>query len=550
MDQSSEAKEKELSAGETGESAPTVSTQDGGDPGREALQAAVGESPKREGSSRHQREFEVIRGEVLKVRFKKPEVDFVIFELKPPPGSAPTVVVGNGSDVSAGIEVVVTGEFVSHQKFGKQFKAKNIALVPPSSTAGITKYLSSGIIPGIGPTLAKRVAAHFGEETLKILERTPQRIEEVSGIGKQKAKAIVEYLSENSSLHEISRFLTEHHIAPGLAQRIYKRYGNRSIERLKENPYLLARDLVGVGFQTADSVAVRLGIELDSPERHRAGLLYTIERSRDDGHCYLPTNVLFTATENLLGTSPSLSEHETQLHLLKDEGLVIVEEDRVYPSTLATAEKWIAEFVNDRLVPRKHRLLDELTTEGTLRRVEKELKIQFSNEQRSAVDACLTYKLLVITGGPGCGKTTVTRAIVETLQDANCSIMLTAPTGRAAQRMSQVCNAPAKTIHRLLRFDPFSKKFYHGPDAPLEVDGKKVDVVIVDEASMIDLPLAHSLFSAIPKDATLILVGDKDQLPSVGPGRVFGELLSVAEVPTIKLSLLYRRDNASLINEV
>ena len=495
-------------------------------------------------------QLEVIRGEVERVRFKKAESDFVIFELKAKDTLSSTVVVGNGADIAAGLEVIITGEFVTHPRFGAQFKARNISIVPPSSTDGITKYLASGVIPGIGPTLARRVAEHFGGETLNILERTPERIQEVSGIGSSKAHAIATYLEENKSLHEITRFLTEHHIQPGLANRIYKRYGNRSIERLKQNPYLLARDVVGVGFRTADSVALRLGIELESPERHRAGLLYSLERARDDGHCFLPREALFSSCESLLETHPSLVDHEQRLRELHEEKLVSTRDEHVYLTSLAHAEEYIATFAVERLTPRKKMLLDELEMEKTIRRVEGDLAITFSNEQRKAVHAALSYRLLLLTGGPGCGKTTVTRAIVEALAEAGCNIALTAPTGRAAQRMSQVCNLPAKTIHRLLRFDPFTRRFIHNESFPIEQDEKQVDAIIVDESSMIDLLLAQSLFSAIPHNATIILVGDKDQLPSVGPGRVFGELLSITEIPTITLSQLYRREETSRINDI
>ena len=549
MDQTRESKDAQIIGSQEGKpakdkpSAASLTTSGAVVPASEL-------SKKANSSGARSSELEVIRGEVERVRFKKPDTDFVIFELKPNSATASTVVVGSGADVAPGLEVVLTGEFVTHPRFGKQFKAKNIAVVPPSSTDGITKYLASGVIPGIGPTLARRVAEHFGGETLNILERTPSRIQEVSGIGANKAHAIATYLEENKSLHEITRFLTEHHIAPGLANRIYKRYGNRSIERLKENPYLLARDVVGVGFRTADSVALRLGIELESPERHRAGLLYSLERARDDGHCFLPREALFSSCENLLETTPSLFDHEQRLRELDEEKLIVIKDENVYLSTLASAEEYVARFAVERLAPRKKMLLEELEMERTIRRVEKDLSITFSNEQRKAVHAALSYRLLLLTGGPGCGKTTVTRAIVEALTAAGCNIALTAPTGRAAQRMSQVCNLPAKTIHRLLRFDPFTRRFIHGESFPVEQDEKPIDAVIVDESSMIDLPLAQSLFSAIPKDATIILVGDKDQLPSVGPGRVFGELLSVTEIPTITLSQLYRREESSHINDI
>ncbi|MCB0320399.1 MAG: AAA family ATPase, partial [Bdellovibrionales bacterium] len=310
------------------------------------------------------------------------------------------------------------------------------------------------------------------------------------------------------------------------------------------------KDIRGIGFATADSVAIRLGMDPHSVERQKAGILFTLERSRTDGHCFLPTQKLLSGAHSLLG----FPIHEDTLTLLlrnlEDDGDIVVEEDRVYLTSLSNAEMAVAEFVAHRCEPWEKPLVSEAIALETLRRVQSDLNITFSEEQRSAVIAAMRYPLLILTGGPGCGKTTVTRAIVETFLAAGKVLALTAPTGRAAQRLSQVCNHPAKTIHRLLRFDPFSKKFYHGANAPLEVDGNLVDAVIIDEASMIDLVLAKDLFSAIPKNTACILVGDRDQLPSVGPGKVFGDLISVSKMPTVKLSLLYRRGESSTINEV
>jgi exodeoxyribonuclease V alpha subunit len=342
------------------------------------------------------------------------------------------------------------------------------------------------------------------------------------------------------------RFLVEHSVSTGLAERIFERYGTHSVEVLKHDPYLLAREMRGIGFLTADRIALNLGLKRDAPQRLKAGIYHALERSADDGHCYLEKPKLFEAACQLLELDP-----ETDLNLylegLITEGYIVKEcrfagREALYLKHLERAEVFVAEFVAKRIEPWDERPISEHDVVTCTQRTEAEMGIKFSAEQRHAIECAASQRFLIITGGPGCGKTTVTRAIASLFFRAKKRLLLAAPTGRAAQRLAQVCDKPASTIHRLLRYDPHQGAFRHGINDPLICDG-----LIVDEASMLDIELAKHLFSAVPAGATLILVGDKDQLPSVGPGRVFGDLVSVSKATTISLSQLFRRSEQSHI---
>lgn len=492
-------------------------------------------------------EPQVLRGVIERVTFRNPSNGFAVMQLKVPERSEYHTLVGTVPDSSIGIgaHVVARGTFQKHPKFGHQFSLSGVTLVPPETSEGIARYLGSGLIKGIGPKTAERLVSKFGERTLEIINKYPERVAQVEGIGKHKAHLLSEFISEKSEIQEIMRFLMEHNVSSGLAQRIYSQYSARAIEVLSDDPYRLARDMRGVGFITADSLAMNLGLTHDSPQRLKAGLHYALEKATDDGHCYLPKDVLRQRAIALLGIDEGY-DLEPYVEELMAEGYVEAFEDGVYLRHLHKAERFVADFVAKRCIPLDKPLLKPDVISAQFGKAEKALGITLSFEQKDAVQRAFNFPLLLITGGPGCGKTTLIRAITTVCRETERRVRLAAPTGRAAQKMSQVCDLPASTIHRLLKYDPVKRGFLHDANQPLE----DIDVLVVDESSMIDIMLARDLFSAISSETTVVLVGDKDQLPSVGPGRVFGDLLAVPEVPKISLTQLFRRSEQSRITSI
>lgn len=489
-------------------------------------------------------EEEVVRGVVQRVTFRNAENGYAVLQISVPDQREQLTVVGTHLEPKVGAHLVVRGRYRDHPKFGRQFHASVITETAPTSIDGLETYLGSGLIKGIGPKTAKRIVEEFGGDALEVIHRDPERLAKIPGIGRHKAVMLSQAFAEQSDVREVTRFLVEHNISTGLAARIYDKYKNRAVEILSRDPYLLARDMRGVGFSTADGIAMKLGLAPHAPQRLKAGLYYSLERAADEGHCYLPLDLLVERTQVLLGSSEPLDLSPALEALLEEDYLVRLEE-KIFLRHLNRAEDFVAEFVAVRCGETGEPVVAQAETHRFLDLAARELGITFSAEQSYAVELATRHKFMIITGGPGCGKTTVTKALVSVFKHAGKSIALAAPTGRAAQRMSQVCGMPASTIHRLLRYDPARGGFLHGINDPLIAD-----VVIVDEASMIDIVLAKDLFAAIPRNATLILVGDKDQLPSVGPGRVFGDLVSLSEVKTVALSKLFRRAEESTINSI
>jgi exodeoxyribonuclease V alpha subunit len=491
-------------------------------------------------------EEQVVRGTIGRVTFHNPENGYSVLQLDLSGGGERVTVVGHLQRASIGTHIVARGVFRQHARYGRQLTATSITEVTPSSSEGIRKYLASGAVKGVGSKTAARLVARFGDKTIETILKEPEMVAALSGIGKHKAELLRTALAGQAEVQEIMRFLLEHNISQGLASKIYERYGNQAIEILSSDPYLLARDLRGVGFATADQIAKNMGLKPDAPQRLKAGLYYALEKAADDGHCYQPKAYLLQKTSVLLGIADqhelSLEEH---LESLAKEGFLVIEEDQVYLKHLYRAEEFVAQFVADRCEPREAPEIELKLIEKSLGRAQSQLGISFSAEQKQAVKDAALYRFMIITGGPGCGKTTLIRALSIMFRSAQKRLFLAAPTGRAAQRMAQVCDMSASTIHRLLRYDPATHHFLHGLNDPLPTDA-----VIIDEASMIDIQLARDLFSAIPRGATLILVGDKDQLPSVGPGRVFGDLVALKDLRTVSLTKLFRRAEESTITSI
>jgi exodeoxyribonuclease V alpha subunit len=413
----------------------------------------------------------------------------------------------------------------------------------PHTPAGIEKYLGSGLIKGIGPHFAKKLVETFGLKVFDIIGKLPGRLTEVHGIGPTRAERITASWRDQRVIRDIMVFLQGHGLGTARAVRIYKTYGDDAIGLVKQNPYRLAYDIHGIGFKTADELAAKLGIERSSPLRARAGIRYALQQLTTKGHCFYPEDELEQQAVELLGIDAAVIraalEHEIRDHSLVRD-VAAGEKPRIYLNFLHYAERELATHL--KALQSGPHPLPQIDVQKALDWVEQKVSLHLAEAQRVAVTMAARSKVLIITGGPGVGKTTIVNSILKIFTAKHLRCMLCAPTGRAAKRLIEATSCPAKTIHRLLEYDPAKGTFKHNADRPLDAD-----LVLVDEASMIDLPLAHSLLEAVPKRAALILVGDVDQLPSVGPGAVLGDLIASGVVPTARLTEVFRQAAQSQI---
>jgi len=493
-----------------------------------------------------------IRGTVERVTFRSEESGYAVLRVLPFGGSEPVTVVGNVGAAQVGEELSLQGRWVRNPRFGPQFEVESYRSVVPATLAGLQRYLGSGLIRGIGKELARRIVATFGEETLTVLEERPERLAEVKGLGPKRVERVCEAWREQRIVHEAMIFLQSHGISPLLAHRIWKRYRDETIDVLHHDPYRLAHDIPGIGFKTADRIAARLGLPPDAPARAEAAVLHALSRCTDDGHVWVPREELLERTERELDVPRGPAERALDALLLSRRVAgeppppavpapgVNWTPAELAPASLATCERGIAESLAGLLAtPATGPPIDGARA---LAWYESQASLRLAEQQREAVARALTEKVLVITGGPGTGKTTLLRAALSILHRKRLRLALAAPTGRAAKRLSEATGLPAQTVHRLLAFDPRAGGFERRRGSPLPADG-----VVIDEASMLDVVLAHHLFAAIPPEAHLILVGDVDQLPSVGPGNVLGDLIESECVPVVRLTEVFRQAAASRI---
>lgn len=430
------------------------------------------------------------------------------------------------------------------REHGQQFKAETITTTQPSTAEGIEKYLGSGMVRGIGPAFAKRLVDAFGEKVFDVIEQEPARLREVAGIGPVRQDRLLSAWAEQKMVREITVFLHSHGVGTSRAFRIYKTYGDQAIQMVTENPYRLAHDIWGIGFKTADQLAERLGVERQSDIRARAGVEYVLGTLTEDGHCAFPRDGLTTKAAEMLEIPHTIVERAID-YLLAEARLVQRTQTGdgallVYLASLNASEEMLAR--NLTALANGPHPCPSIDMEKALEWVQAQVRLTFAEGQQEAVRLAVRSKVMVITGGPGVGKTTIVNAIVRIFSAKKLRVVLCAPTGRAAKRLSETSGREAKTIHRLLEFDPKTGQFRHGPGYPLEGD-----VFVVDETSMIDLVLAHQLVRAIPLHAALILVGDVDQLPSVGPGMVLRDVIESGVVPVCRQTEVFRQAAASHI---
>ena len=485
---------------------------------------------------------EVLAGSIERVTFHNASTGFCVLRIKARGHRDLVTVVGHAAEISAGEWVTVSGVWVNSREHGQQFKAAFLRSSPPTTAEGIEKYLGSGMIRGIGPIYASKLVAAFGAEVFEVIEQAPERLREVPGIGQVRAGRIAQAWADQKVVREIMVFLHSHGVGTARAVRIFKTYGNEAVQVMAENPYRLARDIRGIGFRTADAIAARLGIEPTATIRLRAGINYALLEASGEGHCGLPTAELLKLAGELLAVEPEQIQAALDLEL--SEGSVVActlaGEPAIFLAHLHRDERRIAESLQElALGAPPWGAIDAAKAIGW---VEQRLGLQLAASQKQAVEQALASKVLVITGGPGVGKTTLINAILQILAAKKLRILLCAPTGRAAKRMAEATGLEAKTIHRLLEFDPASYGFRRNTDLPLGCD-----LLVVDETSMVDVPLMASLLAAIPPEAALLLVGDVDQLPSVGPGQVLADGINSGALAVTRLTEVFRQAASSRI---
>ncbi len=505
------------------------------------------------GALAKQQHIETILGVVERLTFHSQESGYSVARLKRPGEQDLTTIVGSFPNIQPGQTLKLVGFWRDHPKEGPQFQVTQYQETKPATLTGIEKYLGSGLIKGVGPVTAKRIVAHFGLETLDIIETQIDRLIEVPGIAKKRVKMIQTAWETQRAIKEVMIFLQDHGVSTTYAVKIYKQYGDKAITVVTDNPYQLATDIYGIGFVTADAIARNLGVPPGSEFRYRAGIFHVLGEAGEDGHCFLPQQELVEQVVKRLALPDHTPDSHTvagitaqmgQVHLGQKDQIVIQphpeHQSICYQPSFFQSEQKLAKHMSELLSATI--TVDEARVSNWIDRYTAATGMQLSPQQRQAVEMAASEHVLIITGGPGVGKTFVTRTIVALWKAMGQSIALASPTGRAAQRLSEMTGKEAKTIHRLLEFDPRSMSFQRNSDNPIPATA-----IVVDEASMIDLFLGHSLLKAVGLNTQLLLVGDIDQLPSVGPGNVLRDLIASERVPVVRLTQVFRQVATSMI---
>ena len=487
---------------------------------------------------------ETLSGVIERVTFHNLDNGYCVLKVQAKGHRELVAVVGHLPAALAGEFIEATGEWVSDRAHGQQFQAAELRTTPPHTTAGIAKYLSSGLVKGIGPKYAQKIVDVFGDKTLDVIEQSPAFLKQVKGLGPKRIELIRHSWKQNQAVHKIMAFLQSFGIGTARAVRIYKTYGENAVEQVRSNPYRLSTDIWGVGFRTADELALKLGIPRDSPRRAEAAVRYVLQEASSKGHVGLPQDLVREQTAALTDITPEIVQKAIDDLRVQDE--LVLEEvkrdesDLLYLKPLHLAECGVARGIialRSGVHP-----LPAVDVARALAWVEQKMGIEFAEAQREAVRQAITQKVLVLTGGPGTGKTTIVRAILEIFRAKSQRVALCAPTGRAAKRLTESTGQEAKTIHRLLEFDAAIGTFRRSRENPLDLD-----LLVVDETSMADLTLTNQLLRAVPAWACVVFVGDRDQLPSVGAGRVLADFIDSGTVAVVRLTEVHRQAGASFI---
>jgi exodeoxyribonuclease V alpha subunit len=486
-------------------------------------------------------DLDTIEGTVDQIVFYNPENGYTVCRFIVESGE-PLTIVGSFPPLSPGEVLKTRGSWENNARFGRQFHVEHFTLTLPASARGIEKFLASGLVRGVGPVLAGRIVERFGEETMEILSKSPDRLREVEGIGAAKLREIVKSWAEHQEIRDLIIFLQEHDVSTNLATKIHRQYGDKSFHVLKANPYQLCLDIWGVGFKTADQIALKLGLDPRSPERVKAYLLYLLEKDNEQGHLFSDVPELKAKCVADLDIDPDKVDRALDDLLVRKAAVL---EEHAGESALFLP---FAHHSEESVVRSIHRLSafpcspPDLDLDGAVSETEKVLNLRFSTVQKQAIRRSFGSKLLIITGGPGTGKTTIIRAVVDIFKKWGREVLLAAPTGRAAKRLSEATGREARTIHRVLEFRPKAGTFKRSERNPL-----RGEALIVDEVSMVDVPLMHHLLKAVPQSMRLVLVGDKDQLPSVGPGTLLQDLIESGVVEVVRLDEIFRQEKESYI---
>jgi exodeoxyribonuclease V alpha subunit len=488
---------------------------------------------------KHSERAIALEGVLDRLVFASDASEFIVGRMNVRGRRDPVTIVGLLPKPRPGETLLLHGQWEFDKKFGEQFRFETAEARVPSTVQGIEKYLSSDLIKGIGPEMAKRITAVFGEKTLDIIEKKPEKLRNVPGIGPVRAEKISEAFVEQKSIRDVMLFLQTHGVSTTYAYKIFKRYGNKSAHVVRENPYVLATDIRGIGFRSADRIAGSIGIDMRSPLRANAGILHVLDTAQSEGHVYYPLTTLLQKARELLG----IDNHtlEKCVKNLAAEGTIVIEsEDRVYLAAMAARENTVARNIRELMVAA--RFLPGIKIDVAIQWVQQQQGLTLSEAQCQALHAVIEYKVLIVTGGPGTGKTTLLKSLIEILERKRLRVLLCAPTGRAAKRLAEATGREARTVHRLLEYSPSEGGFQRGPSHPLEAEA-----VVVDETSMVDISLMYYLLGAIHPQTTLILVGDADQLPSVGPGNVLGDFIESGKIHVVRLQTVFRQASESMI---
>lgn len=478
---------------------------------------------------------ETLTGMVERITFENEENGFSVIKIKSKEYPELITAVGSLAAVNIGAVVRLYGEWRLDSKYGKQFLVQDYRESIPATVSGIEKYLGSGLIKGIGPKYAQRIVRHFREDTIRVIEEEPDGLIKIEGIGKKRVEMIKTAWQEQKEIKNVMLFLQSHGVSTAYAVKIYKTYGNESIAIVKENPFRLADEIWGIGFRTADRIAQKMGYDPKSYERSRAGIIYVLNQLSNEGHCY-------ATRQQLMDESVKILEQEEEVinpaidRMLFEQVLILDYEDCIYLPPFYYSETGVARRIRELNIP-----LPVSDPRGLIKKIQQECGIEYDEIQVEAIKTALSTKFMVLTGGPGTGKTTTTQAIIKSFMEMGKKVLLAAPTGRAAKRMTEATGMEAKTIHRLLEYSP-ADGYKRNAQQSLECD-----VLIIDETSMVDVMLMYNLLKAVPENAVVILVGDADQLPSVGAGNVLKDIIESQKVSVVKLNRIFRQAQDSMI---